>query len=92
MKQTLEVSKRNDMTKDTKTPTVYTRLSNDDMLDAEGQREAILEYVVATASQTHQDRHRERVKRGIRAARERRMDAAAAQAEYPETFLQSPQP
>lgn len=59
---------------------VYNRLSNDEMLDAEGQREAILKDVVVTASQTYQDRHRERVKQGIRAARERRLKAVASKA------------
>jgi hypothetical protein len=68
------------MTEDTKNTRVYNRLSNDEMLNAEGQREATLNYVVATASQTYQDRHRERTKRGIRAARERRLNAAATQA------------
>ena len=41
---------------------------------------------------TFKEKQSERIKRGIRAAHERRMNAAVAQAEYSETFLQSPQP
>jgi hypothetical protein len=69
------------MTNDTNKTTVYTRSSGDSVLDAEGQKEAVLKYVQARASQTYQEWHSERTKQGIRAARERRLKAAATQAE-----------
>lgn len=69
------------MTKDTKKTTNYTmRSSGDAVPNAEGQNEAIRKYVEAKGSQTYQEWHSERTKRGIREARERRFNAAAIQA------------
>lgn len=68
------------MTKDESKTLVYKRLSKDAEFDAESQREAVLKYVAAIASETYQEWHRRRTKRGIHAARERRRQAAATQA------------
>lgn len=49
--------------------------------NAEFLTHTITNHVVAQAMKTFKEQQSERIKRGIRAARERRMDAAAAQAD-----------